>query len=115
MIIVACALTGCARLYSLFGIDEGNDATSLELCNIQLEYDLYQYTGEPIEPTVIATYSSVSLVLDTDYTVSYSNNIEVGTATATVTGKGKYKGEVVLQFEIAPEVYTYNHKCSNPE
>lgn len=115
MIIVACALTGCARLYSLFGIDEQDDATSLELCNVQLEYDLYKYTGEPVEPVVIVTYSNVLLVLDTDYTVSYSDNTEVGTGIVTVKGKGKFKGEVTLQFEIAHEVYTYNFKCSYPE
>lgn len=41
-----------------------------------------------------------SLVLNTDYTVAYSNNTNAGTATITVTGIGKYAGQVVKTFKI---------------
>lgn len=37
---------------------------------------------------------------DTDYTVSYEGNINIGTATLTVTGKGSYTGSVKRTFEI---------------
>ena len=37
---------------------------------------------------------------DTDYTVSYSNNKEVGTASVTITGKGNYSGSITKTFEI---------------
>lgn len=39
-------------------------------------------------------------VKDTDYTLSYSNNTNVGTATVTITGKGNFNGSTQLSFEI---------------
>ena len=54
------------------------------------------YTGEPIDPTVTVKDGDKTLTLDTDYTVSYSNNIDAALATAvkaptvTITGKGNY-------------------------
>lgn len=36
----------------------------------------------------------------TDYTVSYKNNKNIGTATVTFTGKGKYTGEIQKTFKI---------------
>lgn len=40
------------------------------------------------------------LIQDTDYTVTYANNTEVGTATITITGIGKYTGELTYKFNI---------------
>ncbi len=40
------------------------------------------------------------LTENTDYTVTYSDNINVGTATATVTGKNNYTGSFTLDFDI---------------
>ncbi|MDE7168141.1 MAG: hypothetical protein K2O28_04755 [Clostridia bacterium] len=59
----------------------------------------YTYTGTDIEPTVTVTLNSVTL-LTTDYTVTYSDNINKGTATVTVTGIGNYKGTVTVNFVI---------------
>lgn len=39
----------------------------------------------------------------TDYTVTWSNNVKVGTATATIKGKGKYGGTKKLTFTIVPK------------
>ena len=41
-----------------------------------------------------------TLLLNTDYTVSYSDNIKVGTAKVTITGKGKYTGSKSASFTI---------------
>lgn len=41
-----------------------------------------------------------TLAFNTDYTVSYSNNINVGTARATITGKGRYTGSKSVSFSI---------------
>ncbi|MBR4513489.1 MAG: hypothetical protein IKO61_01180, partial [Lachnospiraceae bacterium] len=57
-----------------------------------------QYTGKAIEAPVVS-----DLVADTDYTVAYKNNTEVGTATATMTGKGNYTGSVDVKFNIIGE------------
>jgi hypothetical protein len=40
------------------------------------------------------------LVKDTDYTVTYKNNTEAGTAEVVITGKGNYKGTKTLSFTI---------------
>ncbi|MCR5451518.1 MAG: leucine-rich repeat protein [Lachnospiraceae bacterium] len=45
-------------------------------------------------------YNDYYLIEGTDYTVQYSNNINVGTATATYTGIGNYTGTRTLQFTI---------------
>lgn len=60
------------------------------------------YTGSPIEPTVSITRTDgVSpLVLDQDYTVSYSKNTNRGTATITITGIGNYTGSTEKTFKI---------------
>jgi len=68
------------------------------------------YTGSAIKPAITVKDGSKTLVSGTDYTVSYSNNINVGTATVTVTGKGNYSGSVKKNFSIIEEVITYTWK-----
>ena len=58
------------------------------------------YTGSATTPAVTVKDGSKTLVKDTDYTVSYSNNINVGTATVTITGKGNYTGSKTTTFKI---------------
>lgn len=66
------------------------------------------YTGHAIEPAVVVK-DGVSLTSD-DYTVAYSNNTNVTTeenkASVTITGKGKYTGEVTLNFDIVKAPHT---------
>ena len=58
------------------------------------------YTRSQITPSVTVTDGS-ALTLNTDYTVSYGDNINVASGgSATVTGKGNYTGEVVKNFTI---------------
>ena len=60
------------------------------------------YTENKGEDTVKPT---VELFLGKDYTVSYKNNIDVGMATLIVHGKGDYKGQVTLRFNIARQPF----------
>ena len=60
------------------------------------------YNGQAQEPTVTAD----GLTEGTDYTVAYSNNVNVGTATVTVTGKGNYTGTIEKTFQIKPATLT---------
>ena len=46
------------------------------------------YTGNPIEPKLTVKLGKMVLVEDEDYTVTYENNINCGTATAIITGNG---------------------------
>ena len=58
------------------------------------------YTGSALEPTVTVKNGEYTLVAGEDYDVTYSNNINAGTATATIIGKGQYKGTVLKEFTI---------------
>lgn len=65
------------------------------------------YTGDEVTPAVTVIYAGTKLKEGEDYTVSYIDNVEMGTAAAVVTGKGKYGGEVVKTFKIVlgkPEI-----------
>ncbi len=61
----------------------------------------HTYTGKAIEPGITLKNGAVTLDGSTDYTVEYSNNTNVGTATVKVTGRGSYSGTVVKNFTIA--------------
>ena len=58
------------------------------------------YTGSAKKPNVTVKDGDYTLVEGKDYTVTYSNNTNAGTATATVTGKGNYTGSVSKNFTI---------------
>lgn len=68
------------------------------------------YTGEPIRPTMVVAYKysddkgrtkTQNLKLNVDYTVTYSNNVNVGdTAKVTIRGIGEYSGELTRTFKI---------------
>lgn len=58
------------------------------------------YTGEPIEPSLVVKDEKKVLKQGEDYTVSFENNKEVGTATATVAGIGNYAGTKKVTFKI---------------
>ena len=45
------------------------------------------------------------LVYGKDFTISYTNNVNVGTATATITGMGNYQGTLTYDFKIVREMY----------
>lgn len=64
------------------------------------DIDSQDYTGKPIMPDVTVEYSYRTLEENEDYTVSYSNNTEVGTAMMILTGTGNYFGSLEKEFEI---------------
>ena len=67
------------------------------------------YDGLPhVNPlTVTDTKTGTTLVKDTDYTLSYSEDvINVGTVDVTVNGIGNYAGEFKKSYKITPREYT---------
>lgn len=65
----------------------------------------YCSNGTPIHPQPVLTYGDYTLVLDTDYTLSYSEGcVEPGDYFITVKGKGNYNGTLELPFSIFGEV-----------
>ncbi len=71
---------------------------SIALSNaaITLEYTSVDCNGTALEPNVVSVIKdNRTLTLGTDYTVGYSDNTEVGTATVTITGQGVYAGSSI--------------------
>ena len=60
------------------------------------------YTGKNITQSITVKHNGKTLKKGTDYTVSYSNNKNIGTATVKITGKGSYTGTVTKTFKINP-------------
>ena len=76
---------------SIFSI---NDAT------ITLSQNTYVYDGLTKTPSIVVKYKGNVLKKDADYTVSYSNNVNAGTAKIVISGKGSYSGSVARTFKI---------------
>ena len=106
-----------------------NVVPSIADCTVTIPYSSYTYRGRGIKPTVTVKYGSTKLVKGTDYTVSYSNNTNVGTAVITVKGKGRYAGTATKKFTVKPlnvtssyaklsipyASYTYTGKAITPK
>ena len=76
---------------------------------VTIPYLNYTFKDGKITPKVtVRDTLGNKLVKDTDYTVSYKNNLNVGTAAITVKGKGNYQGIVVKNFNIKPNSLSDN-------
>ena len=64
--------------------------------------DAYEYTGKAVTPDISVKGQGITLVKDTDYTVSFKNNVNAGAATVTVKGMGNYTGTLEAVFKIDP-------------
>ena len=73
---------------------------SISKASVTLSTSTYAYDGKAKKPGVTVKLNGKTLKNDTDYTVSYSNNTKVGTATVKITGKGNYTGSVSKTFKI---------------
>ena len=60
------------------------------------------FTGKNITQSITVKYNGKTLKKGTDYTVSYSNNKNIGTATVKITGKCSYTGTITKTFKINP-------------
>ena len=58
------------------------------------------YSGSAKKPKVKVMYTGTTLKQNVDYTVSYSNNTDVGTATVKITGKRNFHGSFTTTFKI---------------
>ncbi len=58
------------------------------------------YTGYAICPSLTVYSNNGWLREGTDYTVSYTNNVNIGTAIVTITGIGRYSGTKTVNFRI---------------
>ncbi len=59
------------------------------------------YTGSEIKPEITVSYKGTALSEGADYTVTYGNNVQIGTATVTIKGTGsRFVGTKVKKFKI---------------
>lgn len=61
---------------------------------------IIKYNGKERDQSFCLYYNGNKLKLDSDYTVSYKNNVKVGTAQAVIRGRGNFTGTTVLNFKI---------------
>ena len=79
------------------------------------------FTGKPLPQALPITYGGKKLVNGRDYTLTWKNNKNIGTASVTIKGKGKYNGSVTKKFRITVQknaVYTVSrlkYKISNAD
>ena len=64
------------------------------------------YSGAAQTPDVVVSLDETVLVANTDYVVSFADNLNAGEATVTITGIGNYAGELEKTFTIAPKPVT---------
>ncbi|SDB12404.1 C1 family peptidase [Eubacterium oxidoreducens] len=74
--------------------------SNLVTADVTLDETQYSYTGAAFEPNVTVVKNDITLNEETDYRVSYKDNINAGTATVIVTGRGQYCGTVSRTFTI---------------
>ena len=66
------------------------------------------YTGSALEPVIAVKDCAKALILNTDYTLSFLNNLNIGTASVTVTGIANYAGSFgTANFIVEPRIITF--------
>ena len=75
---------------------------NISSATVTLSKSTYVYDGKAKKPSVTVKLGSKTLKNGTDYTVSYSNNKNIGTATVKIVGKGDYTGTIGKTFKISP-------------
>ena len=85
----------CARV-KVFTTGSATLISSCNVNNVKTQY----YTGKVITPEVDLTYNGATLVKNRDYTITYSKNVNPGSAVIKITGIGKYSGTRTVSFNI---------------
>lgn len=99
---------GSTSVYKTVFLENGSvwagkyvEGLHVELADVEKEF---YYTGSAIKPAIKVTNNGQCLTEGVDYTVSYSNNINVSTnnknAKITVKGNGNLSGSESVEFEI---------------
>ncbi len=97
------------------------DATNpIDISNVDIVFneEVFDYTGEAVTPSPIVTYKvddthTATLYEGFDYSISYSDNINRGTATVTLTGIGVYSGTKKTTFDITTDISSCSVELSS--
>ena len=71
-----------------------------ELTSVTLAETSFVYNGQEQKPAVTVKDGETVLNEDVDYTLTFENDINAGTAKVTATGKGNYTGTQTKTYEI---------------
>ena len=74
--------------------------------DVQVKFAPQTYSGSPCRPDPEIYVSGRKLVRRKDYTVTFSDNVNAGTAKAFIKGIGIYEGKITRQFQIKPRSVT---------
>lgn len=105
-----------------------NEATLIDIGQATVNVANASYTGSAVKPKVTVTYNGITLTEGTDYNLSYSNNINIGTGKVTVNGIGRYSGsknedfsiskknlnDATIQIAVGKAVYNYGKTVDFP-
>lgn len=58
------------------------------------------FTGEQVRPDVVVSYGNYQFINNSDYTLSFKDNVNIGTASVVVTGKNHLSGSRTVTFPI---------------
>lgn len=94
-----CALLCAAAVCCFTG--SSADAAAVTNCKVS-GLTTKNYTGKAQTQSITVKYGNKTLKNGKDYTVSYQNNINAGTAYVIIKGKGSYSGTVKRSFKINP-------------
>ena len=75
----------------------------------------FVYNGSGHTPDPVVKDGTTQLVKDRDYTLSYNNNVNAGTASVTITGKGIYTGSKTVNFKIDKASYGVSLVTTNAD
>ena len=98
--VVACKLYNASATGNFY-VKLVRDTKPIANCTVTLNTTSFAYNGKERYPAVTVKDGSVTLTKNSDYTVRYEDNINVGTGRAIVTGTGSYSGTVTKTFTIA--------------
>lgn len=89
------------KIKAFFEARQEEEKTDISKATITI--NAQKYTGKELKPKAEVVVDGVQLEADRDYTITYSNNTNVGKATATVKGIGDYEGTAKGSFKINPK------------
>ncbi len=90
--------SGALTLYAIW--DQPNKLKELKDSDVTMTDTDFTYDGRAKEPDVRVTYAGSTLTAGRDYSLTFSENVNAGTAKLTVDGEGDYTGTVSKTFQI---------------
>ncbi len=80
-------------------VTDGAGKIDISKCQVTISPTKYTYTGSPLKPRV-QIYNQGVLLDESEYSVTYKNNVDPGKGLVVITGKGAYTGNVTKEFTI---------------